>query len=161
VVEPHGAARRRLTQEAAAAPATRHACRVRAHWLKGIGHARGSLPENWLAERATVLERTGFPRRPRMTPGDRLVYYAAGWRCVFAVVEVVSEPTDAVAHTSNPARWPWSVAVEALLVVPRLANAPPVEAIGVAARSMSQQSHIRLSEEHYERAVEAIAGVAA
>jgi hypothetical protein len=96
-----------------------------------------------------------------MAPGDRLVYYAAGWRCVFAVVEVVSEPTDAVAHTSNPARWPWSVAVEALLVVPHMENAPPVEAIGVAARSMSQQSHIRLSEEHYERAVEAIAGVAA
>ena len=69
--------------------------------------------------------------------------------------------TSAVAHTSNPARWPWSVAVEALLVVPHMANAPPVEAIGVAARSMSQQSHIRLSEEHYERAVEAIAGVAA
>ena len=135
---------------------------VRAHWLKGIGHARASLPEAWLADgRASVLERTGFPRRPRMAPGDRLVYYAAGWRWVFAVVEVVSEPTDTVAHTSNPARWPWSVAVEALLVVPHLENAPPVEAIGVAARSMSQQSHIRLSEEHYERAVEAIAGVAA
>jgi hypothetical protein len=135
---------------------------VRSHWLKGIGHARGSLPEAWLADgRASVLERTGFPRRPRMEPGDRLVYYAAGWRKVFAVVEVVSEPTDTVPHTSNPARWPWSVAVEALLVVPHLENAPPVEAIGVAARSMSQQSHIRLSEEHYARAVEAIAGVAA
>jgi hypothetical protein len=134
---------------------------VRAHWLKGIGHARGSLSADWLTERPAVLERTGFPRRPRMEPGDRLVYYAAGWRCVFAVVEVVSEPTDAVAHTSNPARWPWSVAVEPLLVVPRLENAPPVEAIGVAARSMSQQSHIRLSEGHYARAVEAIAGVAA
>ena len=120
---------------------------MRSHWLKGIGHARGSLPEAWLADgRAAVLQRTGFPRRPRMAPGDRLVYYAAGWRKVFAVVEVVGEPTDAVAHTSNPARWPWSVAVEALLVVPHLENAPPVEAIGVAARSMSQQSHIRLSE---------------
>ena len=81
--------------------------------------------------------------------------------CVFAVVEVVSEPTDTVAHTSNPARWPWSVAVEALLVVPHLANAPPVEAIGVAARSMSQQSHISIRREHYERAVEAIASIAA
>jgi hypothetical protein len=78
-----------------------------------------------------------------MAPGDRLIYYAAGWRRVFAVVEVVSEPTDAVAHTSNPARWPWSVAVEALLVVPHMANAPPVEAIGVAARSMSQRRHGR------------------
>jgi hypothetical protein len=133
---------------------------VRAHWLKGIGHARGSLPEAWLAERPAVLSRTGFPRRPRIVPGDRLVYYAAGWRRVFAIVEVVGEPTDTVA-TANPARWPWSVAVEPLLVVPHMENAPPVEAIGVAARSMSQQSHIRLSPEHYERAVEAIAGVAA
>jgi hypothetical protein len=135
---------------------------VRAHWLKGIGHARGSLPSAWVAEgRASILERTGFPRRPRIAPGDRLVYYAAGWRRVFAVVEAVEEPTDRVRHTSDPARWPWSVAVEALLVIPHLDSAPPIEAIGVAARSMSQQSHIRLSEEHYALAVEAIASVAA
>ncbi|MEA2252524.1 MAG: hypothetical protein QOG70_2766 [Solirubrobacteraceae bacterium] len=135
---------------------------MRAHWLKGIGHARGSLSEAWVADgRASILKRTGFPRRPRIVPGDRLVYYAAGWRRVFAVVEAVEEPTDRVRHTSDPARWPWSVAVEALLVIPHLETAPPVEAIGVAARSMSQQSHIRLSEEHYALAVEAIASVAA
>ena len=51
-----------------------------------------------------------------------------------------------------------SALLERLLVTAH--TAPPVEAIGVAARSMSQQSHIRLSEEHYERAVEAIVGVA-
>ena len=133
---------------------------MRAHWLKGIGHAKASLPEAWLAERPGILESTGFPRRPRMEPGDRLVYYAAGWRSVFAIVEVIDEPTDREPRTSNPARWPWSVTVEPLLLIPSMASAPPVEAIGVAARSMSQQSHIRLSEEHYERAVEAIAGVA-
>jgi hypothetical protein len=44
--------------------------------------------------------------------------------------------------------------------VPVLDAAPPVEAIGVAARSMSQQSHIRLLPDHYDRAVEAIASVA-
>ena len=38
--------------------------------------------------------------------------------------------------------------------------APPVEAIGVAARSMSQQSHIRIRPEHYDLAVEALASVA-
>ena len=58
-------------------------------------------------------------------------------------------------------RWPWTIAVEPLLVVPVLDVAPPVEAIGVAARSMSQQSHIRLTPEHYERAVAALASVAA
>jgi hypothetical protein len=41
--------------------------------------------------------------------------------------------------------------------------APPsfwLKAVGVAARSMSQQSHIRIEAAHYDRAVEAIASVA-
>ena len=126
------------------------------YWLKAIGHARGPLTDDWLAERPASLRRTGFPRRPRMEPGDRLVYYASVWRVVFAVVEVTDEP----ALTRPGTRWPWSVDVEPLLLIPRLDRAPPVEAIGVPARSMSQQSHIRLSPEHFTRAVEALASVA-
>jgi hypothetical protein len=132
---------------------------ARGHWLKALGHARWSLPDAWLDdERGTErLRRTGFPRRPRIEPGDRLVYYASGWKCVFALVEAIEPPTDE--HPISE-RWPWTVAVEPLLVVPLLSNAPPVEALGVPPRSMSQQSHIRLSPEHYARAVEAIASVA-
>jgi hypothetical protein len=130
----------------------------RAHWLKALGHAHGPLPAAWLEDGALQrLTRTGFPRRPRMEPGDRLVYYASVWRRVFAIVEVVAEATDTQPVSE---RWPWTVEVEPLLVIPRLDDAPPVEAIGVPARSMSQQSHIRLSPEHYRRAVEAIASVA-
>ena len=87
--------------------------------------------------------------------GDRLVLYASVWRRVFAVCEVIGEPEP----REHP-RWPWTVPIETLLVVPALDAAPPVEAIGVAARSMSQQSHIRLRAEHYERAVAALASVA-
>ena len=87
--------------------------------------------------------------------GDRLVLYASVWRRVFALCEVVGEPLE----RDHP-RWPWTVAIETLLVVPVLDAAPPVEAIGVAARSMSQQSHIRIERAHYERAVEAIASIA-
>jgi hypothetical protein len=129
---------------------------AREHWLKAVGHARGPLSEGWLDERPELLRRTGFPRRPRIAPGDRLVYYASVWRRVFAVVEALAEPEP----REHP-RWPWTIAVEPLLVVPLLDAAPPVEAIGVAARSMSQQSHIRLRPEHYERAVAALASVAA
>jgi hypothetical protein len=90
-----------------------------------------------------------------MVAGDRLVLYASVWRRVFAVCEVLGEPQP----REHP-RWPWIVEIETLLVVPVLDAAPPVEAIGVAARSMSQQSHIRIEAEHYDRAVEAIASVA-
>jgi hypothetical protein len=126
------------------------------HWLKAVGHARGPLVDAWVEERSGSLTRTGFPRRPRMAPGDRLVYYASVWRVVFAVVEVVADPE----LTRPGTRWPWTVDVEPLLAIPRLDRAPPVEAIGVPARSMSQQSHIRLSPEHFSRAVDAIASVA-
>ena len=131
---------------------------MRDHWLKTLGRAGWSLPDAWLEDGGTSrVRRTAFPRRPRIEPGDRLVYYAAGWKRAFALVEVVAGPTDA-----DPLweRWPWSVEVEPLVVVPLLSNAPPVEALGVPPRSMAQQSHIRLSAEHYARAVEAIASVA-
>lgn len=128
---------------------------ARNHWLKAIGHARGPLGERWLDERPELLHVTGFPRRPRMEPGDRLVLYASVWRRVFAACEVLGEPEP----REHP-RWPWVVRIETLLLVPVLDAAPPVEAIGVAARSMSQQSHIRITEDHYRRALEAIASVA-
>jgi hypothetical protein len=128
---------------------------MRGHWLKAVGHARGPLAEGWIDERPELLRRTGFPRRPRIVPGDRLVLYASVWRRVFAVVEALEEPE----RRDHP-RWPWTITTEPLLVVPVLDAAPPVEAIGVAPRSMSQQSHIRIGADHYGRAVEALASVA-
>ncbi|MGH2901079.1 MAG: hypothetical protein ACRDMZ_20555 [Solirubrobacteraceae bacterium] len=102
-------------------------------FLKSHGTASAPLPEHWLAagSRLVAPGRTGFPRRPRIEPGDRLVLYASGWRCIFGVAEVTGEPEhDATASE----RWPWSVAVELLVVVAVLSNAPPLEAIGVAPR---------------------------
>jgi len=128
---------------------------VPGYWLKAVGHARGPLSPDWLDGRPELLRRTGFPRRPRIAVGDRLVLYASVWRRVFAICEVVGEP----APRDHP-RWPWTVAIETLLLAPVIDAAPPVEAIGVAARSMSQHSHIRIGREHYERAVAAIASIA-
>ena len=103
-----------------------------------------------------MLRRTGFPRRPRMGPGDRLVLYASVWRVVFAAVEVVSDPEP----TKPGTRWPWTVDVEPLIAIPLLDRAPPIEAIGVPARSMSQQSHIRISAQHYARAIDVMGSIA-
>ena len=128
---------------------------MRGYWLKAVGHARGPLAADWLEGRAELLRRTGFPRRPRMEPGDRLILYASVWRRVFAACEVVGPPQQ----RDHP-RWPWTVEIETLLLVPVLDAAPPVEAMGVAPRSMSQQSHIRIGPEHYECAVAALASVA-
>ena len=128
---------------------------MRGHWLKAVGHARGPLSDDWFDARPELLRRTGFPRRPRIAPGDRLVYYASVWRRVFAVVEALEEP----APREHP-RWPWTVAVEPLLVVPTLDAAPPGQAIGVAGPSGSPPSPLRVRPRHYERAVDALASIA-
>ena len=132
-----------------------------AYFLKTVGHAGRRAPDRWIEEGwDRVLRRGGFPRRPRIATGDRLVLYAAGWQRIFGVVEVLGEPEERHPDSADPARWPWSVPVEPLLVVPALDAAPPVQACGVAARSMSQQSHVRLTPEHYDLAVGALASVA-
>ena len=127
-------------------------------FLKAHGTAQWPLPDAWLAAGSRLLDpgRTSFPRRPRMEAGDRLVLYASVWKRIFGVAEVVGEPVHDAGWSE---RWPWSVAVELLVVVPVLSNAPPVEAIGVAPRSMSQQSHIRLEERHLVLALEALGAV--
>ncbi len=147
-----------MTRAATARGAAVAARRERAVFLKAHGTGDAPLPDAWLAAGSRLVAPgvTGFPRRPRMAPGDRLVLYASGWRCVFGVAEVTGEPRR---DDDGPARWPWAVDVELLVVVALLSNAPPVEAIGVAPRSMSQQSHIRLEERHLELAVEALSGV--
>jgi hypothetical protein len=129
---------------------------VHSHWLKAVGHTRGPLPERWIEDgRTSVLREGGFPRRPRVSEDDRIVLYASVWRRVFGVVVAVGE-----AYRVEHPRWPWRIAVEPMLVVPDLDLAPPVEAIGVAARSMSQQSHIRLDPHQYAQAVEALSSIA-
>jgi hypothetical protein len=127
-------------------------------FLKAHGTGTAPMADHWLAAGSWLIDpgRTAFPRRPRMRSGDRLVLYASVWQRIFGIAEVISEPTLA---DPMAARWPWSVEVELLVVVPVLSNAPPVEAIGVAPRSMSQHSHIRLEERHLELAIEALAGV--
>jgi hypothetical protein len=134
---------------------------ARSVFLKAHGTGNAPLCDAWMRAGSALLDPgiTAFPRRPRMAPGDRLVLYASGWRRIFGVAEVLTEPTTERASAIDPARWPWSVGVELLIVVPLLSNAPPVEAIGVSPRSMSQHSHIRLEERHLEQAVEALAGM--
>jgi hypothetical protein len=131
-------------------------------FLKAHGTAEAPLSDAWMQAGTSLLAPgiTAFPRRPRMAPGDRLVLYASGWRRIFGIAEVLTEPSTETPSRADPARWPWSVGVELLVVVPLLCNAPPVEAIGVSPRSMSQHSHIRIEERHLEQAAEALAGLA-
>ena len=83
------------------------------------------------------------------------ILYAAVWQAVFGVAEVVGEPENDPARE----RWAWRFPIRALVVVPDLHDAPPVEAAGIFPQSLWRHSHIRLSDEQFERARELIEAV--
>ena len=88
-----------------------------------------------------------------MQKGDLAVCYASGWQNIFAVVEVIGEPENDPGRD----RWRWRFPIRPLLALPRLSEAPPVEAAGVFPRSLGRQSYIRLTPAQFEAAREAIA----
>ena len=71
---------------------------------------------------------------------------------IFALVDVVSHPENDPARV----RWQWRFALRPTLVLTDLREAPPVEAAGVFPRSLGRHSYIRLTEEQYALARQAL-----
>lgn len=74
--------------------------------------------------------------------------YAAVWQAVFGIAEIVGEPE----HDPERERWSWRFPIRPLATVGDLHDAPAVEEIGVFPQSIWRHSHIRLTEEQFERA---------
>jgi len=119
------------------------------HWLLVRGTAGRLLPDE---VDASALRTHSSTRRPSVQKGDLAVCYASGWQNLFAVVEVVGDPEN----DPGRERWQWRFPLRPLLTVARLSEAPPVEAAGVFPRSLGRHSYIRLTEEQFEAAREAI-----
>ena len=101
--------------------------------------------------RAGTLEGHSSTRRPAVQRGDLAVCYLAGIKCIFAVVEVVSDPENDPSRT----RWQWRFALRPVTAVDP-GEAPPVEAAGVLPRSLGRHSYVRLTREQFEAARRAI-----
>jgi hypothetical protein len=115
------------------------------HWLLVRGSAGRLLPDEVDPNRLRAHSST---RRPNVQKGDLAVCYASGWQNIFALVEVVADPEN----DPHRDRWRWTFALRPLVAVPRLSEAPPVEAAGVFPRSLGRHSYIRLTLEQYEAA---------
>ena len=115
------------------------------HWLLVRGSAGRLLPDE--VDVAGIRAHSST-RRPSVQKGDLAVCYASGWQNIFAVVEVVGDPENDPGRD----RWRWRFPLRVLTAVPRLCEAPPVEAAGVFPRSLGRLSYIRLTPEQFEAA---------
>ena len=122
------------------------------YWLKMLGSSRGGMDESVVP---LVLSELRFPKKPSVRVGDKVVLYTLGHDKVFAIVEVFRP----VERGEGPNPWDrWRCEVRKVLVT-SYDRAPGLDALtsGRDLRtSIRQQSHIRLQDEEYERAVEAL-----
>ena len=118
-------------------------------WL--LIRGRGERPLD-ARVRAQEIRAHSSSKRPSVQRGDGAILYAAVWQAVFGVVEVVGDPEN----DPERQRWAWRFPIRPLVVVRDLHDAPPVEEAGIFPQSLWRHSHIRLSDEQFERARELI-----
>lgn len=132
-----------------------------AWWIKVAGTGETAYTQERWDERRARLRREGsgpslFPKRPRIERDDRLVVYASGSASLYgegrfiAIEEVLSDEPEPSGHE----RWRWRLQTRLVAAVDELAMAPALREIGVSPKSLRQHSHIRLSDEQGERALE-------
>jgi hypothetical protein len=118
------------------------------HWL--LVRGRGERPlERFHGD---LVQAHSSSRRPSQEPGDLAVLYASVWQAVYGLAEVIG-PAE---HDSTKQRWAWRFPLRPLLVLDDLDRAPAVEEAGVFPSSLWRHSYIRLTEEQYAAARDAI-----
>lgn len=107
----------------------------------------GARPLDAHVERSQIRAHSSS-KRPSVQRGDAAILYAAVWQAVFGVAEVIGDPEN----DPERERWAWRFPIRPLVVVANLHDAPPVEAAGIFPQSLWRHSHIRLSDEQFDRA---------
>jgi hypothetical protein len=137
------------------------------YWIKVAGTGDNPFDRgDWATRSNDWVREYGpaamFPKRARVSPGDRFILYAAGSHAyfgegrIYAVSEVQTE-----LQPSPLERWPWQVEAPILISGPRLEHCPMITDIDVERRSLRRQSHIRLNEAQGRQAEELITNAAA
>jgi hypothetical protein len=126
-------------------------------WIKslGMGARKERFPPDWTHYQDGFF-RTAvtFRTNSSLHAGHGIVYYGSGWRLVFAVGTVTSEPYRI--NDSWTADWPWVIDVELHHQREFIQEGIPLEDLNVEERdlrvSIKRHSHIRLSPAELEEA---------
>ena len=129
-----------------------------AYWLKMVGAADDPLDNRWIEANPELLREVRSPWRPSgIKHDDRLVYYAAGEQCLFAIGRSTQNGEDCQeVPQQGQERWPWLLHAQIGLAIPTLGQAPHWSVLGIKSSSVQQQSYIGISADQYRLAWEAI-----
>jgi hypothetical protein len=131
-------------------------------WLAIRGTRERPLPVAWTVEpRIFDGFAAGTAGRPQLAVGDEIAYYAAIRQVVFAVGRVTrgAEREDWLQEgwkDGTAERWPWVIGVQLDAWVPDLGMAPKAASVGIDPSSVRRKSHIRLTDEQFRAADDAV-----
>lgn len=126
-------------------------------WLKVIGASWHPIQRDWTTEGPFLLHTATFSRRCSWEPGDEFVYHAIGASesrvVAFGIVLSSCRHDPGV----DPFDFPFVCDVEVTTKRILVEDGVPLEELNVPGprdlrRSISQKSHIRLTDEEFERA---------
>jgi len=120
-------------------------------WLKGVGTQEEPLERDWRFHNDYLLTKIWFSKHPRsVRAGDLLVYYAAGWQVMPAIVRVVSDEVfdERTAHPKHGKRFRWGMWVRPLVAVD-LDRAPQLHNTPIASTRVRRLSHLLLNPNEY------------
>jgi hypothetical protein len=129
--------------------ARRHRRAALSRWLLIRGVGDRPLPACVEPDRITSQSSS---KRPSVQAGDEAILYASVWQAIFAVADVTGDPEN----DPSRQRWAWRFPIRVRIAVGDLHDAPPVEAAGIFPQSLWRHSHIRLSQDQFDRAVSLI-----
>ncbi len=85
-----------------------------------------------------------------------MVYYASGKQKLFAIARSTGPGSDATVECkAGEERWPYVLPVQVRLLIPDLRLAPDYSILGKNPHSVSQQSHVSLTDAEYGKVVQA------
>ena len=131
-----------------------------AFWLKAFGSAAKQLDDKWQTVRNGVLTKAAtFAKKPMVAKGDRIVFYAAGKKLIFAAGEVTSHPYK---DPTNSPEFPWRVDVKRDMKKATIHDGAVLDLVQAPSSHndirlrIQRRSHVQLNEDEYNAALAAL-----
>ena len=129
------------------------------YWIKSLGSAEKQLPDAWQEHRNGVLTNAAtFAKRPMVEKGDKVVYYAAGTKLIFAVGHVTSHPYES---TIDAGGFNWRVDVVLDVKKAYVHDGASLDSLNIrpdnrVGNRIKRRSHVQLDEAEFAAAVAAL-----
>ena len=134
------------------------------HYIKLIGFAEDPLPVEWVKERPEVVNgvRFGDKRRPPVSKGDRVIYYAVGRQRFCGILEVLSDCATKDNPDTEPweawqkEKWPWWVGLKPIILLPADERSPHVGEVGFDVKRIIHKGYLKITQGEFEKLEQAI-----